>query len=97
MNSLFAQLLMQEVVLPQSTGRLVRFGETTSNTLTRGPMTERVVSCLRGASAPMRLADITEAVKDYDSRVKKTLTKLVRAGLVEEIGPVGYQQRFRLR
>jgi hypothetical protein len=45
----------------------------------------------------MRLADISEAILDYDSRVKKILAKLVRQGSVEAIGPEGFGQRFRLR
>lgn len=88
---------MQKPAHQHAAGRLIRFGETTSSTLTRGPLNERVLCCLRGASAPMRLADISEAIRDYDSRAKKTLHKLVKAGLVEVIGPVGYGQRFRLR
>jgi predicted HTH transcriptional regulator len=97
MTSMIAHLLMGKPVQHHVEGRLIRFGETTSNTLTRGPINERVLCCLRGATAPMRLADISEAIKDYDSRAKKTLQKLVKAGLVEAIGPEGYGQRFRLR
>lgn len=97
MTSLVAQLLLRQREIPQSSGRVVRFGETSSTTLTRGPLNQRVLSCLNGASAPMRLADISEAIKDYDSRVKKTLHKLVIAGVVEVIGPEGYGQRYRQR
>lgn len=97
MTSMVAHLLIRQPVLQHSAGRLIRFGETTSSTLTRGPLNERVLCCLRGATTPMRLADISEAIKDYDSRAKKTLQKLVKAGLVEEIGPAGFGQRFKLR
>lgn len=97
MSSMVAYLLMRQPVQQPAAGRAIRFGESTSSTLTRGPLNERVLCCLRGATAPMRLADITEAIKDYDSRAKKTLHKLVKAGLVEEIGPAGYGQRFSLK
>lgn len=96
MTSIVAHLLLRPQMQMLASGRQVRFGETTSSTLTRGPLRERILSCLSGAAVPMRLADITEAIKDYDSRASKTLAKLVREGLVESIGPAGYGQRFRL-
>lgn len=97
MTSMIAHMLTRQTVINHSAGRLIRFGQTTSSTLTRGPLTERVLSCLRGATMPMRLADISEAINDCDSRSKKILNKLVKSGLVEAIGPVGFGQRFRLR
>ena len=97
MTSIVAHLLHRPSMPKLSAGRLVRFGVTTSSALTKGPLSERVICCLRGAVTPMRLADISEAILDYDSRVKKTLAKLVTQGSVEAIGPVGFGQRFRLR
>ena len=97
MTSMLVQLLLRPTMPKLSAGRLVRFGTTTSSALTKGPLAERVMCCLKGATTPMRLADISEAILDYDSRVKKILAKLVRQGSVEAIGPEGFGQRFRLR
>ena len=97
MTSIVAHLLLKPSITPQTPGRLVRFGETSNQALTRGPLKERVHNCLRCASMPMRVADIAESINDYDSRVSRTLQKLVRDGLVEKIGEPGLGQRFRLR
>ncbi len=68
MTSMLAQLLLRPTMPKLSAGRLVRFGVSTSSVLTKGPLVDRVLCCLKGATTPMRLADISEAILDRSGR-----------------------------
>lgn len=89
-------LFCQPSTLPKKTGRVVRFDEGAPDiSYTTGSMRERVLNFLKDCQSFATSSEIAKGIASNPSRTTKTLTELVKEGLVESIKLEGCVREYQ--